>query len=412
MSDLPRIAPPTVTEVAPPVAPPAGTSGKKKKAIRVLLVLVSLALAAGLVFWLTTRGKESTDDAQVEGHVVSVASRIPGQVSKVLVQDNQRVQAGEPIVELDRSELQARLEAATADNLSAQASLELARAQLGLTEANAAAGLQQARGGVSQAASGVVSTKAQLDQAKADASASEARLRLASVDLDRVKELRASGSISPAELDARQAAYDQAQAGVEQSRARLESVRAAITGGYGGIEQAQGRLAAAQTAPQQVQAGRAQVALADARVKQTEAAMKLAELNLSYATIRAPVTGVIARRSVEPGAMVSPERPLLAVVSLDDVWIVANFKEDQIGPMSSGQPVTISVDAHGRRRFAGHVESVAPGTGSRFALLPPDNASGNYVKVVQRVPVLIRIDDRGGLELRPGMSAEVTVRVH
>ena len=384
---------------------------KKKKSVFVLIGLILLALGAGLAYWLVTRGKESTDDAQVEGQVVLVASRVRGQVSKVLVRDNQLVEAGVPIVELDKSELQARFDAATADNLSAQASLALARAQLALTDANTEAGLRQARGGVSQAVSGVVSNKAQLDQAKANVTAAEARLKLATVDLERVKQLRATDSVTEAEMDARQAAFDQAQAALDQAHAHEQAVEAAISGGYGNVEQAQGRLAAAQTAPEQVRAARAQVALAEARVKQTEAALELAKLNLSFATIRAPIRGAIARRNVEPGAMVSPDRPLLAVVSLDDVWIVANFKETQIGSMRVGQQVDVSIDAFGGHDFTGRVDSLAPGTGSRFALLPPDNASGNFIKVVQRVPVLIRVEDRGGTEWRPGMSAYVTVRV-
>jgi membrane fusion protein, multidrug efflux system len=216
--------------------------------------------------------------------------------------------------------------------------------------------------------------------------------------------------VTQAELDIRQAAFDQAKASLDQSHARLDSTRAAIDGGFAGVVQAQGRLAAAQTAPQQVQAARASVHLADARVKQTEAALRLAELNVSYASIRAPMSGVVARRSVEVGNMVSPDRPLLAIVPLDDVWIVANFKESQIGSMRAGQHADIEVDTFGGRKLSGHVESIAGGTGSRFALLPPDNASGNYVKVVQRLPVLIRLDNRDGLDLRPGMSADVTVR--
>ena len=391
--------------------PPATPQAKKRKSVFVLVGLILVAVGAGMAYWLVTRGRESTDDAQVEGQVVLVASRVPGQVSKVLVQDNQLVEAGAPILELDKSELQARVDAATADNLSAHASLDLARAQLALTDANTEAGLRQARGGVSQAVSGVVSNKAQLDQAKANVTAAEARLKLATIDLERVKKLRATGSVTEAETDARQATFDQAQAALDQARAQKQAVEAAISGGYGNVEQAQGRLAAAQTAPDQVRAARAQVALAEARVKQTEAAMELAELNLSFATIRAPIRGAIARRNVEPGTMVSPERPLLAVVSLDDVWIVANFKETQIGSMRVGQQVDVSIDAFGGHEFTGRVDSLAPGTGSRFALLPPDNASGNFIKVVQRVPVLIRVEDRGGTEWRPGMSAVVTVRV-
>lgn len=384
---------------------------RKKRAKFVALGLLATAIVAGGVAWVMSLGKESTDDAQVEGHVLSIASRIPGQVVKVLVQDNQLVEADQVIVELDRRELQARLEVARADAMSAKAALELAQAQLDLTEKNSAASLRQAKGGVSQAASTVTVSKATLEQAKADLAAAESRAKLAKIDLDRSKGLLATNSVPQAETDAKQAASDQAEALLEQARARLDGTRAAITGGYGGVEQAEGRLVAAQTGPQQVQAAKAQVDLAAARVDQAEGAKRLADLNLTFASIRAPSRGVITRRTVEVGNMVSPERPLLAIVPLHDVWIVANFKEDQIGRMRPGQPATIRIDTYGRRTFAGHVDSLSAGTGARFALLPPDNASGNFVKVVQRVPVLIRVDDNAGLELRPGMSADVTVRL-
>jgi membrane fusion protein (multidrug efflux system) len=165
------------------------------------------------------------------------------------------------------------------------------------------------------------------------------------------------------------------------------------------------------TAPQQVQSAQAQVQLAQARVEQFRAAERLAELNLSYGVVKAPVAGIVSRKNVEVGSLVSPDRPVLALVPLDDVWIVANFKEDQIGAMKAGQPASIQIDTFSGHAFAGHVESIAAGTGARFALLPPDNATGNYVKVVQRVPVRIKIDDRSGLALRPGISATVTVRI-
>ena len=384
---------------------------RKKRAPVVLASLLGLALVIGGTAWFVTRNQESTDDAQVEGHIMSVAARIPGQVERVLVVDNQLIEAGAVLVEIEKSELKARLEAATADSQSARASLQLAEAQLALTEKNTNANLRQARGGLSQAASGVVSSKAVMDQATADLTAADSRLKLAVVERDRVKDLFDRGSVSRAELDARQTAFEQAQAGSEQARARLESTKAGIEGGYAGIEQAAGRLAAAQTGPEQVDAAHASVELARARLGQAQAAQHLAELNLSYATVRAPARGVVSRRNVEVGNFVSPDRPLMAVVALDDLWIVANFKEDQLRVMQPGMRAVITVDTFGHHKLGGHIESLAAGTGARFALLPPDNASGNFVKVVQRVPVLLRLDDRAGLELRPGMSADVTVHL-
>lgn len=383
----------------------------KKKAPRVLLALVTAAALITGVTWLLGRGKESTDDAQIEGHVVTVSVRTPGQVARVNVTDNQLVHAGDILVELDLEELKARLAVARADRLAAEASLALAKAQLALTERTSEASIRQARGGVSQAASGVASSKAQVEQAQADIVSAQSRYELADKELRRVRELFAKGSVSQAELDSRQAAADQAAAGLNLAQARLQSSQASISGNYGGVEQAQGRLVAAMTAPQQVQSAEAQVQLAQARAEQTRAAERVAELNLSYGTVRAPVTGVVSRKNVELGSLVSPERPILALVPLDDVWVVANFKEDQIGKMKQGQPVRFQVDTFSGKSLQGHVESLAAGTGARFALLQPDNATGNFVKVVQRVPVRIKIDDRLGLQLRPGMSANVTVHV-
>jgi len=389
----------------------ASTKQAPKKAPRVLMGLLGTALVIGTGVWFYNRGKESTDDAQIEGHVVTVSVRIPGQVKKVLVEENQLVNAGDVIVEMDLEELKARLNVARAERSAAEASLALAQAQLTLTERTANAGIRQARGAVSQAAYGVTSSKAQLEQVQADIDAALSRRQLAAKELSRIKDLFAQGSVSQAELDARQAVAEQSNAALELAKARYESSRASISGNYGGVEQAQGRLVAALSAPQQVQAAEAQVQLSQARLDQSRAAERLAELNLSYGVVRAPVAGVVSRKNVEPGNLVAPERPILALVPLDDVWVVANFKEDQIGGMRSGQAVTIQVDGYSGIELSGHVESIAAGTGARFALLPPDNATGNFVKVVQRVPVRIRFDANKGLILRPGMSAAVTVRV-
>jgi membrane fusion protein (multidrug efflux system) len=393
-----------------PLGAPVGKA-KPKKAPKVMLGLLAIAVAVGATIWLLGRGKESTDDAQVEGHIVTVAVRTPGQVARVLVADNQMVKEGDVLVELDLDELKARLAVAKADLMAAEASLALARSQLDLTQKTTAASLRQARGGVSQATSGVTSSKAQVEQAQADLATAESRRQLADKELSRVRELFSKGSVSQAELDAREASADQAAAGLDQARARLDSTRAMISGNYGGVEQAQGRLVAAMAGPEQVQAAQAQVQLAQARVEQSRSAVRLAELNLSYATVRAPASGVVSRKNVEVGNLVSPDRPILAIIPLNDVWIVANFKEDQIGSMKPGQRATITIDTFAGKKFHGEVESLAAGTGARFALLPPDNATGNFVKVVQRVPVRLKIADRGQDLLRPGLSASVTVQI-
>jgi membrane fusion protein (multidrug efflux system) len=366
---------------------------------------------AGGGLYLHGRGKQSTDDAFVESHVANIAPRLSGQVLRVLVRDNQAVAAGDVLVELDERDATARARAAKADLEAAQASLAAANAQLTLAQHSVDASLRQAKGGVTQAFAQSGSSKAQIDQSRADLIAAESRVALAGTEVGRARRLHSDGAIAQAELDRRQAEYDQAQASVDQAKARLSVARVGLLNAGGGIESAQGRLAAAQTGPDQVLVASAQVDVAKARVEQAKAALEQTELNLSYLKVRAPSRGVVSRRSVEPGQLVDPARPLMAITELDDSWIVANFKEDQIRSLRPGQPAEVTLDAFSGRKLKAHLDSFSGGTGSRYALLPPDNASGNFTKVVQRVPVLIRIDDNPpDLVLRPGLSAFVTVR--
>lgn len=395
-------------------AAPTAATGTGKRPSRAKIVLPALvaaaALGVGTATWLG-RGKEATDDAQVEGHVASVAARVSGQVKRVLVTDHQEVKAGDALVELDEHDLATRVAAARADQLAARAQVSAAEAQLALAETTARSNLSVARGGLTQATALEGTTRAAIEQARADVAAAEARASLARADLGRSQRLFDDHAVAQAELDARRSAFDQADAALAQTRARLTSAEANLGGSRGTTESARGHMVAAASGPLQVQGARAQLALAQARVAQADAAVAQAELNLSYTTVRAEVAGTIARRTVEPGQAVSPERPLMAIVALDDTWVVANFKEDQLGSMRPGQRAAVKVDTFGGRTFAGHVESFAPGTGSRFSLLPPDNASGNFTKVVQRLPVLVRLDGRPEVVLRPGMSATVTVTV-
>lgn len=381
----------------------------RRRAGVVMLGALLVVFSAGAAAHLRGRGEETTDDAQVEGRVISVSSRVPGQVRRVLVGDNERVAEGQPLVELDPSDLDMRLRQSRADLLAAEASLALARAQLELSRNAVRAGLRQARGGVRQARSGVEATDAQVSLAEAEVTAAEARVRVARADLERARTLTAHGATSQSELDARAAQYDQAEASRRQAEARLVGARSGRGGSVGALITAQGRMLAARAGDAQLDAAQAQVDVAQARVEQARAAVAQAELARSWAVVRAPSAGVVSRRSVEVGMMVGPERPLLAVVPTDDVWVVANFKESQLAGVRAGERARVRVDTYGRREFCGRVESVASATGSRFALLPPDNASGNFVKVAQRVPVLVRLCRAPDVPLRPGMSAEVTV---
>lgn len=354
-------------------------------------------------------GKETTDDAQIEGHVAFVAPHVAGQVKRVLVKDNQHVKAGDVLVELDDRDLNVRLAAARADVAAAKASLHSSETQLAVTKKSVESSLVVARGGMAQAASVQGTTRASIDQARAEISAAESRQKLAQLDFDRTSKLFASNVVSQANIDAVSASLEQANANVVQAQARLQSAEATRANSSGTLESARGRVLAAESGPEQIEAAQAAVELASAKLNQAQAALDQAELNVSYTRIKAEISGVVSRRSVEVGQMASPEKPLLAVVPLDDTWVVANFKEDQIARMKPGQLAEVEVDAFDGQKLKGHIDSLAGGTGARFSLLPPDNASGNFTKVVQRVPVLVRIDSVAELDLRPGLSAKVTV---
>lgn len=399
-----------------PIREDAGPAGgldapRAKPRRRAPLVFAGLlVVAAGIAvyIYLSRLGREATDDAQVEAHVTSVAARVAGQVKRVLVADNQEVKAGDLLVELDDRDQQVRVAEARANLDGAVASLRIAETQLALTEKTAPANLTVAQGAIAQAAAVTGSTAAQIDQARADVAAAESHKQLTRLDRDRAERLRASGATSQSDLDIRVAADTQADAALAQAQARLASALANRSNSSGTEAAARGRLRAAETVGEQVEAARAQVALSAARVAQLKAALDRATLELEYTKLRAELAGTIARRAVEPGQLVSPDRALMAIVDLDDTWVVANLKETQLADIKAGQPADVEIDAF-RRTLSGHVESIAPGTGSRFSLLPPENASGNFIKVTQRVPVKIKIDDRQGHLLRPGMSAEVTI---
>jgi membrane fusion protein (multidrug efflux system) len=391
-----------------PAAPPAPAK-KRNRALTLLPLLTAAALGLATLGFIAGHGKETTDDAQVEGHVSSVAPRVGGQVRRVLVHDNQRVETGDVLVELDERDFAVRLAAAKADLEAAKAQLHAADTSLAFTIKNVDSSLTVARGGLAQASAVRGTTRAAIDQARAELVQAESRRTLAKAELDRSQTLVADGAVTRADFDVKKSAFEQADAQIAQARARLTSAEASIDNSSGTLEAARGRLLAAQSGPEQIESARAQVALAQARVDQAAASVAQAELNLSYTRVRAEIAGVVSRRTVEVGQLAAPERPLLAIVPLDDTWVVANFKEDQIAEMRPGAFATVTVDSLPGKKLTGKVDSLAGGTGSRFSLLPPDNASGNFTKVVQRVPVLVRLDAHPGLELRPGLSAAVTV---
>lgn len=397
------MAAPSVTPIVAEAAAP-----KRRRAPFVLGGLVLVAVGVALYVYFSRLGKESTDDAQVEAHVANVAARITGQVKRVPVADNQQVKVGDVLVELDDRDQQVRLVAARADLAATQAQLRTAQTQLSLTEKTAKANLAVAKGGVEQAAAMTGTTQAQIDQSRADVSAAQSHKQLTKIDREREDRLFKTGAGTQSELDARIAADQQADAQLAQAEAHLASALASRGNSSGTIESARGKLLAASTVDEQVETAQAQVALGEARVAQAQSALDRAQLELDFTKVRAELAGSVAKRAVEPGQMVAPDRPLMAIVDLSDTWVVANLKETQIKSIKPGQSVDIEIDSFGGT-LHGHVDSIAAGTGSRFSLLPPDNASGNFIKVTQRVPVKITLDDRGDRVLRPGMSADVTI---
>jgi membrane fusion protein (multidrug efflux system) len=397
-------------QAVPPELSQDGPIVKKRR--RAPFVLVGLLVVAGAVatyIYVSRLGREKTDDAQIEAHVSNVAARIAGQVKRVLVVDNQEVKVGDALVELDDRDQQVKLAAARAVLAEAQAQQRMAQTQLALTEKTARANLAVAQGAIAQAAAVTGSTAAQIEQAKADVAAAESRKQLTKIDRERAERLHASGAVTQSEIDARVSADTQADASLAQARARLASALANRSNSSGTEVSARGRLLAAETVDEQVETARAQVALAEARVAQNQAAVDRAALELEYTKLRAEIAGTVSKRAVEPGQLVSPDRALMAIVDLSDTWVVANLKETQLADVKPGQPVEVEIDSFSGA-LDGHVDSIAAGTGARFSLLPPENATGNFIKVTQRVPVKIKIDDRRGRLLRPGMSAEVVIR--
>jgi membrane fusion protein (multidrug efflux system) len=396
-----------------------------KSRIRIIAAgLVVAAIGLGVWFWLTA-GRESTDDAQVDAPVTQIAARVGGTITKVAVSDNQQVEPGAVLVELDRGDYEVAVDKARAELTDAEASALAARSNVPITSTTAASNVTTARGSIVQAQGGVAAAERELDAARARLTTTQARVREAEAtaakaarDVERLRGLLAKDEVSQQQFDTLVAAADAQKAGVDSARSQVAEAEAGIRvaeskviPARAGADQAHAELRTAETAPQQVSMTKARAAAADARVQQARANLAQAELNLQYATVKAPARGVISKKSLNPGQVVQPGQPLLALVQLDDVWVTANFKETQLKDVRAGQRATFKVDALGGRSFNGKVDSIAGATGARFSLLPPENATGNFVKIVQRVPVKIVLDSGQDPEhqLRPGLSVTPTV---
>lgn len=401
---------------------------RREKLVRAMVFLIALVAAATGSFyaWKYFGAYESTDDAQVDGHINAISARIHGYVLDVPVDDERYVKAGDVLARIDPKDYEVALAQAEADLAAAEASLEGFRTDVPVTSTTTGSQLTSARSGKMDALAALAGAERQLSAARSRLVTSQANVREAEatykkiaddvvrykllVDKDEISQQIYDTAVNTANsanatIDARRAAVAEAEDNIRVAQSAVDQANARIA-------QADASIAAALTAPQQVAISQARAKTSQAQVLQKRAAVDQARLNLSYCTIVAPVTGFVEKKSVEVGSNVSPGQELMAVVPLDDIWVTADFKETQLRHMKAGQRVTFSVDAYGRE-YKGRVTAVGGASGSRLSLLPPENATGNFVKVVQRLPVRIDIDpgQNGDHRLRPGMSVEPKVYV-
>jgi membrane fusion protein (multidrug efflux system) len=419
MASQPRPRP-DIEEPGPAPAPPNEENGvSRRDTIRrsrfnfrrpLILIPLALLVIVGAVFlWLYFASYESTDDAQVDVHLYPVSPRISGYVVKVNVNDNQYVEQGAVLVEIDPKDYEVAVARARADLANSEATAKSLNITVPITSVNTSSQLKSAASDVATAAAGIIAAEKQLASAHAQVEQAEANDVRAQADLQRYKQLVAKQNVS-------EQIYDQALASARASTANVAATRANEAAAEQAVQQAKDRLAqaeanhqAAQTGPQQVASSNARALAAVADVQQKRASLEQAELNLQYTKIVAPVSGEV-NKTVVVGLNVQPGQQLLTVVPLDEVWITANFKETQLKRMQVGQKATIKVDSTGKT-LRGHVDSIAGATGPLFSLLPPENATGNYVKVVQRVPVKIVLEpgENRDRRLRPGMNVVPSV---
>jgi membrane fusion protein (multidrug efflux system) len=392
------------TETTPPP--------RRRKGIIVAVVVLLVLIALGL--WWRSTYSEDTDDAQVNGHLIQISSRIAGQVVKVDVNENQFVSKGQPIAELDPSDYQVAVENAQGALDSAKAAAAVATVSVPIIATNTGSNLSSAGADVSGAQAQVGQSDQQLQSATARVAQAQANNVKAQADLERYRPLVEKDVISKQQFDAAVAAADSAKAQLADAQAGERAAQAGVRVAHDHLAQSQAQLKYAQTAPQQVAVQNARAKQAEAQVEQAQAALDQAKLNLSYCKILAPADGIVTRKSVEINQNVAAGQNLLTLVSLEDLWVTANFKETQLRHMDQNQKVTIHVDSTGKD-YSGKVTEIGGATGSVLSLFPPENATGNYVKVVQRIPVRVDFTDLAkedpSHELRPGLSVEPKVWV-
>jgi membrane fusion protein, multidrug efflux system len=396
MADL-EVVPRVEEEESEPKATRArGYLKRNPRAKWIVAAVVLVLLIGGLLVWHYFSVRESTDDAQIEGDIIPISARVGGTVQRVLFEDNQYVEAGTILVQIDQADYKVALDRAQADLADAEASAQAAKANIPITSTTTSSQTDVAR-------ANLVAAQRDVEAAQSRVKEAEANEQKAAADLDRYRQLVQKDEVP-------RQTYDSAVANEASTRATLDSARAAVAVAQSKVLQAEAQLRSAGTAPQQIEVTRGKAGSAAASVMKNTAAVEQARLDLEYTTVRAPVSGIVSKKSVQPGQVIQPGQPLVALVPTQNMWVVANFKETQLKNMHPGQPAKVHVDAYGRD-YNGHVDSFGGATAARFSLLPPENATGNYVKVVQRVPVKIVFEKNQDPEhrLRPGLSVTPTV---
>ncbi|HEX4486099.1 MAG TPA: HlyD family secretion protein [Terriglobales bacterium] len=384
---------------------------KRNPRLRMFAIVGTVALLVVLVLvWRYLSSYEGTDDAQIDGHLTSVSARVSGHVQKLLVEDNQYVTTGTPLLEIDPKDLQVAVERARANYADAVASLKGAQVNVPITSINTGGQMSTAEADVNAARAGISVARQQLDAARAQVQQAEANDIKAQTDLARYGQLVEKQEISRQQYDQAVAVAKSSDAGVQAAHANASAADHQVTVAQSKLAEAEANLRTANTGPQQIAVSRARAEAAEALVARAKAEVDKAELDLSYTTVIATFNGVVSNRTVEAGQNVQPGQELMKIVSVDEIWVTANFKETQLHHMRPGQDVTVSVDAYDRE-YKGKVQSIAGASGARFSLLPPENATGNYVKVVQRIPVKITLNPGQNNDhlLRPGMSVDPKV---
>jgi membrane fusion protein (multidrug efflux system) len=401
----------SATTLGPGRAP--ARRGKLGRNIALVLLGLVLIVVAVLLYRHFTSW-ESTDDAQIDGYIFPVSARVTGYVTRVMVDDNQYVEAGTVLVRLDPKDYEVALANAKATLANDQASAAALQTNVPLTSVNTSSQLSSAEADLENAKAGLIAAQRQFDAALATLQQAEANDLKAQDDVTRYKPLAAKDEIPQLQYTQAVESQQSTAAAVNAAKASAAAAEQAVSQARTRVAQALAQLQYAQTRPQQISVQRSRAEAAEAETQRATAAFEQAQLNLQYSTIVAPVSGITGQRSVQPGQNVSPGQQLMTIVPLDtqNIWVTANFKETQLTYMRPGQHVKVSVDTY-QREYDAHIDSIAGASGARYSLLPPENATGNYVKVVQRIPVKIFFEKGQDPQhlLRPGMSVEPNVRV-